>query len=71
MADRERSPTLWTRDQVAEHLGIKPDSVRQWARRKGIHIAERRVENGIVRSYYQAADIYHHTTVGPPAHPGQ
>jgi DNA-binding transcriptional MerR regulator len=59
MAERDRSPTpeLWDKHQAAEHLGIHPDSVRQWTRRNGIPVIRRRVEKGRARALYNADDI--------------
>lgn len=38
------SDELMTRDQVAAHLGISPESVRSWARRWGVRSGYSRLD---------------------------
>jgi hypothetical protein len=63
MSERERSPTveLWDKYQVAEYLGIQPNSARRIALRHGIKVVARRIdERGRAYVLYRADDIRNH-----------
>lgn len=63
MAERDRSPTieLWDKKQAADHLGIRPNSVRVFTHRRGIPVAERRTDQqGRSHALYRADDIRAH-----------
>ena len=54
MTDRE----LWTIDQAAEHLGVKPSSARGTLSRWGVAAIEhRQIPGGRVKAYYDAAEV--------------
>lgn len=60
MAERDRSPTaeLWDKNQAADYLGMHPNSVRVFTHRRGIRVAERRLDRqGRSHALYRADDI--------------
>ncbi|MFJ3901071.1 hypothetical protein [Streptomyces sp. NPDC090025] len=50
-------PELWSRDAIAEHLGIAPGSVRQVVRRMGLTPTYRPGPNGRPMAWYDAAEV--------------
>lgn len=51
-------PELWTIDQAADYLGVKPSSARGTLSRWGVAAVEhRQVPGGRVRAYYDAQTV--------------
>lgn len=64
MAERNHSPTpeLWDKKQAAAYLNMHPNSVRKWAWRRNIPIADRRIDDhGRSHALYRADDIRNNT----------